>query len=50
MLDDSMTRLTILGGAAALAVTTSRSGALAQASVPLVLGRRDGRWLNEPKT
>jgi regulation of enolase protein 1 (concanavalin A-like superfamily) len=49
MLDDSMTRRTILGGAAALAVTTSGSGALAQASGASVLGRRDGRWLNEPK-
>ncbi|WP_179506192.1 MULTISPECIES: DUF1349 domain-containing protein [unclassified Sphingomonas] len=49
MLDDSMTRRTILGGAAALAVTASGSGALGQASEASVLGRRDGRWLNEPK-
>ncbi len=52
MLDDSMTRRTILGGAAAIAVTASGSGAQAQvqASGPSVLGRRDGRWLNEPKS
>lgn len=49
MIDDSMTRRTILGGAAALAVAASGSGALAQATGKPVLGRRDGRWLNEPK-
>ncbi len=49
MIDDSMTRRTILGGAAALAVTASGSGALAQATGKPVLDRRDGRWLNEPK-
>lgn len=50
MTDDSMTRRTILGGGAALVVATSDSGALAQATAKPVLGRRDGRWLNEPKT
>jgi len=49
MIDDSMTRRTILGGGAALAVTASGSAALAQATGKPVLGRRDGRWLNAPK-
>jgi regulation of enolase protein 1 (concanavalin A-like superfamily) len=50
MTDDSMTRRTILGGGAALVAAASSSGALAQAVAKSVLGRRDGRWLNEPKT
>lgn len=50
MSDDSISRRTILGGAAALVVSASDSGALAQSTGKSVLGRRDGRWLNEPKT
>jgi regulation of enolase protein 1 (concanavalin A-like superfamily) len=50
MSDDLITRRTILGGAAALAVSASGSGALAQSTGKAVLGRRDGRWLNTPKT
>lgn len=50
MLEDSITRRTILGGAAALAVTGSGSGALAQSAGKSVLGRSDGQWLNAPKT
>lgn len=48
MIEDTVTRRTILGGAAALAVASS-SPALAQGTGKRVLGRRDGRWLNEPK-
>ncbi|RZF63634.1 DUF1349 domain-containing protein [Sphingomonas populi] len=49
MTEDTVTRRTILGGAAALAVASS-SPTSAQAGGKPVLGRSDGRWLNEPKS
>lgn len=45
-----MNRRTILGGAAALAVAGPTGAAQAQAAGKSVLGRRDGCWLNEPRS
>ena len=49
MVDDSMSRRTILGGAAALAFASSGATAAPQAAATSALGRRDGRWLNAPR-
>lgn len=45
-----MTRRTIIGGAAALAVAGSGGSASAQEMGKTLLNRRDGRWLNEPRS
>ena len=49
MTDTTMSRRTIIGGTAALAIPTAGNAALAEGSDKAVLGRRDGRWLSEPK-
>jgi regulation of enolase protein 1 (concanavalin A-like superfamily) len=50
MSEELVSRRTIMGGAVALAVGSSASSAEAQREAETVLRRRDGRWLNEPKT
>jgi len=45
-----MSRRTVLGGAAALAIPAVTATPLDAADSKLILGRRDGRWLNAPKT
>ncbi len=45
-----MSRRTVLGGAAALAIPAVTATPLDAAGSKLILGRRDGRWLNEPKS
>jgi regulation of enolase protein 1 (concanavalin A-like superfamily) len=50
MCEDLVSRRTIIGGAVALAVAGSGDSALAQGSATTVLGRRDGRWVNEPSS
>jgi regulation of enolase protein 1 (concanavalin A-like superfamily) len=51
MADTIVSRRTLIGGAAALAIPAA-AGAAPQAANTgkTVLGRRDGRWVNEPKT
>jgi regulation of enolase protein 1 (concanavalin A-like superfamily) len=43
-----MSRRTVIGGAAALAVAGNAGAAAAQGAAVAALGRRDGRWLNRP--
>jgi regulation of enolase protein 1 (concanavalin A-like superfamily) len=50
MSEDTVSRRPIIGDAAALVVAGSGSPALARGSAKTVLGRRDSRWLNEPKS
>jgi regulation of enolase protein 1 (concanavalin A-like superfamily) len=50
MTDDPVSRRTVIGGAAALAIAGNAGVAGAQGSGTSALGRRDGRWLNAPKT
>lgn len=45
-----MSRRTIIGGAAALAFASSGGAATPKGRASAVLGRRDGRWLNAPKS
>jgi len=49
MTEEWVSRRTMIGGAAALAVAGSAGVAMAQRSGTSALGRRDGRWLNAPK-
>ncbi len=51
MADPIMSRRTIIGGAAALALPAGAGATQPTAAIEkAVLGRRDGRWLNEPKS
>ncbi len=50
MSEHLVNRRTIMGGAAALAIAGTNGTALAQGTSKSVLGGRDGRWLNEPRT
>lgn len=49
MSEDLVNRRTILGGAAALVAASTAGTAQAQRAGKSALGRRDGRWLNEPR-
>ena len=49
-MDDSMSRRNVLTGAAALAIPAIEGTAMAKTSAHSILGRSDGRWLNEPKS
>jgi uncharacterized protein len=49
MSEDGVNRRAMLGGAAALVAAGSAGAAQAQGAAKSVLGRRDGRWLNEPR-
>ncbi len=49
MNEQMLNRRTIIGGAAALAAAGANAPSQAQAASKSVLGRRDGRWLNEPR-
>lgn len=49
MADTSMSRRSIIGGAAALALPGTAGTALA-ATATSAFGRHDGRWLNEPQS
>ena len=49
MSEDLVNRRTILGGAAALVAASTAGTARAQRAGKPALGRRDGRWLNEPR-
>ena len=49
MSEDLVNRRTILGGAAALVAVSTAGTAQAQRAGKPALGRRDGRWLNEPR-
>lgn len=51
MADPIMSRRFVIGGAAALAVPVMAGAVpLAGNATNVILGRRDGRWLNEPKS
>jgi hypothetical protein len=49
MAKDQVSRRTVIGGAAAVAIARNVGVATAQGSGVAALGRHDGRWLNAPK-
>jgi regulation of enolase protein 1 (concanavalin A-like superfamily) len=49
MAEKLLNRRTIIGGAAALTMAGTNARTQAQPAGKSVLGRRDGRWLNEPR-